>query len=447
MKNATFKIAAAAVAVASAFTSQAYAAGFMLTEQSAGGLGRAYAGVGVDGSDISGVFYNPATMTLHKGSHFQAGFVSIGLDLPFQDTNGNTIENGRYKEQPIPHGFMAKQMSENLWLGLGMTVPFGMGTEFNDDWEGNRRGVEATILTFDVNPNIAWKINDKFSIGAGASVQYAKAQMVTYMPLKAGPIDLSAMKALDLRAKIRADNLAYGWNIGMMWTPVENVRLGLSYRSEIEHNADGDLTVTVPQAITGVLPMLPPSMAGVGTLAGMLAGKDVMFDGGATLSAPAWAMLNAAWDINDKYSVYGTFRWTDWSSFDELQIEAAQLEGLIGKLPSIHNQWKDTYLFTFGGDYRYNDQWTFRAGIGYETSPVDKPETRMAVIPDADRWWFSVGTNYKYNDNFEFDLSFAHLRGVHERSVYESDAPNAKELGRFDKLDAYLLGAQMQYHF
>lgn len=421
MKN--MKIAAAALAVASAFTTQAYAAGFMLTEQSAAGLGRSYAGIGVDGTDISGVFYNPATMTLHKGSHFQAGFVGIGLDLPYESADGTT-ENGRYKEQAIPHGYLTKQMSDNLWLGLGMTVPFGMGTEFNDNWKGNSHGVEATILTYDVNPNIAWKVNDKLSIGAGVSVQYAKAQLVTYMPISVG-----SMKD-DVRARLRADSLAYGWNIGMMWEPTDNVRVGLSYRSEIEHNAEGDLT------IKGNYTVKVPTM----------------FDAETTVTAPAWAMLTAAWDINTQYSVYGTFRWTDWSSFDKLVIDSpslgAQLSGLtqdaVTSIPGIPNKWQDTYLFTVGGDYRYNDKWTFRTGIGYETSPIDIPQNRMAVIPDADRWWFSVGTNYKYNENVEFDLSFAHLRGVHERSCYNEDG---KEDGRFDKLDAYLLGVQMQYHF
>lgn len=57
--------AAAAAAVAATFSSAAVAGGFQLTEQSALGLGRAYAGMGVDGTDVSGLYYNPATMTLH----------------------------------------------------------------------------------------------------------------------------------------------------------------------------------------------------------------------------------------------------------------------------------------------------------------------------------------------------------------------------------------------
>ena len=80
LKN-SFKLAAAAIALSAAFTSTVHAAGFQLTEQSAGALGRAYAGVGVDGTDLSGVYFNPATMVLHPGTQMQAGFVGIGLNL------------------------------------------------------------------------------------------------------------------------------------------------------------------------------------------------------------------------------------------------------------------------------------------------------------------------------------------------------------------------------
>ena len=87
--------------------SQANAAGFQLTEQSAVGLGRAYAGVGVDGTDISGAFYNPATMVLHTGTQFQAGGVGVGLNLPYEsDTDSANDQNGRKKPALVPHLFM-----------------------------------------------------------------------------------------------------------------------------------------------------------------------------------------------------------------------------------------------------------------------------------------------------------------------------------------------------
>ena len=98
MQRAAFKVALSAIAVAAAFASTAHAAGFMLTEQSAGALGRAYAGAGVDGTDLSGVYYNPATMVLHKGTAIQMGFVGIGLNLDYVGENGETA-NGRDKSQ------------------------------------------------------------------------------------------------------------------------------------------------------------------------------------------------------------------------------------------------------------------------------------------------------------------------------------------------------------
>lgn len=80
MKNAMFKFSAA-LTLAAAATSAAYAGGFMLTEQSVAGLGRAYAGSGIVGDDLSAVWYNPAGMVLLPGTQFQMGSVMAYLDL------------------------------------------------------------------------------------------------------------------------------------------------------------------------------------------------------------------------------------------------------------------------------------------------------------------------------------------------------------------------------
>ena len=176
MQRAAFKVALTAIAVAAAFASTAHAAGFMLTEQSAGSLGRAYAGAGVDGTDLSGVYYNPATMVLHKGTSIQMGFVGVGLNLDYVGEDGTTA-NGRNKSQAIPHGYIVHQINDKAWFGLGMTVPFGMGTEYDENWAGNQHGISATILTYDFNPNFAFKLHETFSVGFGASVQYAKADL------------------------------------------------------------------------------------------------------------------------------------------------------------------------------------------------------------------------------------------------------------------------------
>lgn len=418
----TMKAAAAAVMAVCA-ASAAHAAGFMLTEQSAGALGRAYAGVGVDGTDISGVYYNPATMTLHPGTQIQAGFVAVGLDLAFEGTNdyAGETENGQYNTQAIPHGYISHQLTDNMWIGLAMTVPFGMGTEYKDDWNLGNRGISAEVLTFDFNPNVAWKVSDKLSLGAGMSIQYAKA-------------DLKMAKKLngqEFNSEIDADSTAWGFNVGLMWSPLDNLRFGLSYRSKINHNADGDLTFSNNSVLVGTL--LPESV-----------------DATATISTPAWAMATAAWDVNELLSLYATFRWTDWSSFDELTIDGGTHNTMGQPTPlgdTIKNKWQDTYLFSVGADLRFTNWWTFRAGIGYETSPIDEPEYRTAIIPDADRWWFALGSTFKATENMQIDVSAAWLHGTGERDLYADQKPGADKVGRFDKLDAYLFGVQLVYKF
>lgn len=434
MQRATFKVALTAIAVAAAFASTAHAAGFMLTEQSAGSLGRAYAGAGVDGTDLSGVYYNPATMVLHKGTAVQLGLVGVGLNLDYVDDETGATANGRNKAEVIPHGYFTHQINDTVWFGLGVTVPFGMGTEYDEQWIRNQRGISANIMTVDINPNFAFKLSEKFSFGFGVSLQYAQADLT--MRLKQETENGLA----EATSEIDADSIAWGWNVGFMWRPVENFRVGVSYRSQIRHDAEGDLTIDNPNAL--------------GNAAFSAMGMLGEFDGFATVTAPAWAMASVAWDVNDLVSLYGTFRWTDWSSFDKLEITSngvahIPVDGVgivdqpIGSV--VHNNWRDTYLGSLGMDLRLTDWWTLRGGIAYESSPISKPEYRTAIIPDADRWWFAIGSSFKWNDNFQTDVSFAHLHGVHERSLYNSE--DGGKVGKFRKLDAYLLGVQMVYKF
>lgn len=445
MQRAAFKVALTAIAVAAAFASTAHAAGFMLTEQSAGSLGRAYAGAGVDGTDLSGVYYNPATMVLHKGTAIQMGFVGIGLNLDYvgEDANGNEVTaNGREKSQAIPHGYIVHQINDKVWFGLGMTVPFGMGTEYDDNWAGNEHGISATILTFDLNPNFAFKLSEKFSVGVGASIQYAAADLKIRKNITGDVNNALAGQGLQVqdasvRSEIDADSIAWGWNVGMMWSPLENLRFGVSYRSKIQHDAEGDLSIDQLSVTPDKVGNYDLTQIVGGALSQMRAYGDM--DGSASVTAPAWAMASVAWDVNDLVSLYGTFRWTDWSSFDELKID-----GNGETKSSIPNKWRDTYLGSVGMDLRLTDWWTLRGGIAYESSPIANPQYRTAIIPDADRWWFAIGSSFKWNDNFQTDVSFAHLHGVHERNLYDS---NGNKEGRFRKLDAYLLGLQMVYKF
>lgn len=423
MKKSAAALVLTGVAAA---TSTALAAGFQLTEQSSLGAGRAYAGAGIVGDDLSAVHYNPAGMTLLEGTRFQAGGVWIGLNADYSSDISGESENGRLKGQMIPAGYVTHQVNDQVWLGFAMTVPFGMGTEYSKNWEGADRGTNAKIYTFDMNPSIAWKVNDFLSIGGGISVQYAKAEL---------GMGLSGMG----HGKVEADSWDWGYNFGLMISPTDKLRFGLAYRSSIEHNAEGDTKLSGMK-----LPLLEGQNFGMST----------------TIETPDTIMLTGTWEATEKLRLSGLIRWANWSNFKELNIEnelplsvSSSLDSIPPYGPAlkdglsnidIENDWQDTWLFSIGADYRINSAFTVRGGIAYETSPIDRQETRMAVIPDTDRLWLSLGASWYPTQDLQFDIGGTYLMGVGDKDLYNSDG---KKIGKYDSLDAYLLGVQMQYRF
>ena len=416
MKNPTFKIAAAAMMVAGAFATQTYAAGFQLSEQSAIQMGRAMAGAGVVGDDLSAVHYNPAGMTLLSGTRMQATGTWVAVNLDYESRDGSVTENGRLKGQTIPAGFITHQINDSLWAGLGLTVPYGMGTEFDENWGGMDRGTESMILTFDINPNLAWKVNDKLSVGGGISLQYAKAEL-------GFGFDVPSFKTVA-HANVKGDSWAWGWNVGMMFQPVETVRVGLAYRSHIAHNADGHTTLNIN---------------------GM---RSLTSDMKVRIKTPDTITLSATWEATDALRLSGTARWSKWSNFKSLSLDNSgfdnQMVDLIASAHStITNNWDDTWFFSVGADYKLNGQWTVRGGVAYDQGPVEN-QYRMAVIPDTDRVWFSGGASYKYTDNLTFDFGATYIKGVGDKELV---SVNEKASGEFKSLDSYIFSAQMQYLF
>ena len=203
----------------------------------------------------------------------------------------------------------------------------------------------------------------------------------------------------------------------------------------------------------------------------------------ATIKTPDTLMLTGTWEATDKLRLSGLIRWANWSNFDNLtlnnDISSGMINGLSGamtnaitgmvaqgmisqqeakvlasKLPAvagemknttIENKWQDTWLFSIGADYRINSAFTVRGGLAYETSPVDDQSTRMAVIPDTDRVWFSLGASWYPTQDLQFDVGATYLMGVGDKDLY--DSVGGKKVGKYDSLDAYLLGVQMQYRF
>lgn len=446
VKYFTLKLAAAAT-LSAALSSAAVAGGFMLTEQSVAGLGRAYAGAGIVGDDLSAVWYNPAGMSLLSGTAVQMGAVVVDLDLPVTTESGEK-ENGRKHGVPVPNMYIVHQIKDDMWFGFGITVPYGMATEYNPDWKLSDKGMNAEVKTFDFNPNIAVKLTDTLSFGAGVSLQYVTAQFEStkaiYTTAHTDQGDVK-VRAGQTRVRLNADGWAWGGNLGFMWQPTETVRVGLAYRSQVNHKADGYLKTSVDSDVLRYHK------------------NYISNDGHAEMSGPHTITLTGTWKATNALRLSGLVRWANWSSFDKLPISGDSLKkasydaalALTGNhqqanalssnktAPEYH--WKDSWLFTVGADYDINEQVTVRGGVGYEISPVDDDKYRSATIPDTDRLWLSLGATWRVNKQLQGDFGIAYLKGIGNKGLYDEES--GKKLGEFDRLDAIMWGAQFVYKF
>lgn len=435
VKHFTLKLAAAAT-LSAALSSAAVAGGFMLTEQSVAGLGRAYAGAGIVGDDLSAVWYNPAGMSLLSGTAVQMGAVVADLDLEvttnssatFDNGRNGTKENGRKHGVPVPNMYLVHQIKDDMWFGLGITVPFGMATEYDNNWAAADKGMNAEVKVFDINPNVAFKLTDTLSFGAGVSLQYMTAQFEQRQAL-----NVDHPQAGNVRVRLNADGWAWGGNLGFMWQPTENVRVGLAYRSQVNHKADGYLKTDLT-----TYPIPTQSFKSN--------------DGHAEMSAPHVITLTGTWKATEALRLSSLVRWTNWSSFDKLPISGSSLyaaTSLLGPATATDKteatyKWKDSWLFTVGADYDINDEFTVRGGVGYEISPVDDDKYRSATIPDTDRLWLSMGATWHASKNLQGDFGIAYLKGIGNKDLYNNKGVKVAE---FDKLDAILWGAQFVYKF
>lgn len=424
----TTKLGCAALSAAMLCGSAVQAAGFQLTEQGVTGLGRAYAGAGIVGDDLSAIAHNPAGLTLIPGTNVQQNIVLTVLDFEYKGEDGEH-ENGRRKAVPVPSGYISHQLNENWWVGLGLTAPYGLADEYSSDWGGRDRGISGSIITIDINPTVAWKVNEHLSLGAGVSAMY------TYAKLKNG-LPTGAMTGTDDQFEYHGEDWMFTYDLGIMVSPVETFRAGLSYRSRAKVTAKGDYTLDVRGH------------------------KETVFGRG-RLSTPETVMFSTTWEATERLRLSTLVRWSNWKKFKTMEFKAhgdfsdPVINGAISAVRpitdlgnvSIDNNWRAAWLFTVGADYKLNDQWTVRGGFGMETDPIKDARTRTAVIPDSKRLWVACGASWKPNQNWQFDMAYAHLRGIGDNRIYKSGEPGSQKIGKMDTMNAWLIGGAIQYHF
>lgn len=411
------KISVAAAVALLASAGNANAAGYQLNEFSVTNLGRSFAGIGVAGDDYSALAYNPAGMTLVKRSGMQAGLTMTEVASKIRgvgDTAGKKTDMDFMI--PLPSMFGQYNVNDKLFLGAGVYVPFGLATRYNHDSfvaEGATGVRRSELQVVDTNIAAAYKFDNHLSLGVSGILRYIKGKLTSnlnnsYTGQRLGYSDF------------KVDGWATTMNIGAMYEFNENTRLGLSYRFKSTQRTTGDHDVTY------YTPM------------GDMFNR---FDSVSDPELPASWILSGYHKFGEKWGTTATVKFTQWHRFNVFPAKSTNTQIKNGVL-DVDYRWKDAWNFALGQDYYLNENWTLRAGLAWDQSPVPNNTYRTNRIPDTDRLWTSFGVSYA-TGNHQFDFGYAHLFMMHGKvwNSPEHDA-NAKY-----KSYSNMYALQYQYKF
>src|SRR5256885_11333788 len=252
MERTGIRKTALSLAVAGAFAggvSQAHASAFALIEQSASGLSTSYAGAAAAADDASIIFYNPAGISLLPGGmQVSGGLAFINLSAKFSDSGstappgiaslgGNGGDAGGVSE--VPNVYFAMDLAKDWKFGVGVSVPFGLKTEYDPTWGGRFQAIKSDIKTYNINPSVSYKLDDKMSFGFGLNYQRIDAEFTNAINVRASE------ELADIKAK---DNSGWGFNLGAMFQVAPDTKLGVSYRSSIKYHLTGTANISPPGA-------------------------------------------------------------------------------------------------------------------------------------------------------------------------------------------------------
>jgi long-chain fatty acid transport protein len=480
-----FALAALSLAVvgALALPQGAHASAFQLKENSAKGLGRAYAGSATAGGDVSVVVNNPAAMSDLDGTYFQADVTAINFSAKFsgeghnvlgQPTSGGNGGDGG-TTLPVPALFFATKVSDRVHLGFGFSVPFGFQTEYDSNWVGRYNGIKSRFESLDATLSGSFDVTDSFALGASVIAQKTSAELTSAINYNAiglsvqqgisaqtaaGVAQIQAAAAaglippdqaaimiqqavqqgqaaaagvaaatpagVDGYARIKGDDTAYGWQVGAYWKLTPNDKLALNYHSKIAHTLEGTGNFTRTPGYDLLLsnPQLAASLPPFEHTTGR-----------ADFTTPATATASY-WHQGEKFGLGIDLAWTKWDVFKELRVQYGNSQP-----DSVETyNWRNTWYAAIGGDYYVNDKLTLRAGVSLDTTPTYNA-TRTPRVPDATRKFAAVGLGYKASEHFEINASYAHIfvNNAHVNATSSTGdvlAGNFKDYGNLFSLSA-----------
>lgn len=422
-------VSATAFMAALAMGGQAQASGFQLREVSGSLQGSAMAGMSTETDDASEIFFNPGNVGQFRNSTYSAGASLVMPNVKLKSGSftaqgtapaASSVSNATYgdmgQDALVPNAHAVWTLTDKLNLGLSLTTPWGLVTDYESDFAGRFYGTTSAIKTANVKPVLAYRFDNGLAIGGGAQIQYMDARLAKAVGFVAG----------EGNADVTGDDLAAGWTAGLNWELPTGTRIGASYVSEITHHLKGDIKFD--------------SAAQAGGYRDQTASAEV--------TTPEYVTFGISQDLDEKWTVMADGQWTNWNSINVLQFNYGgdtnvNFGGNQNNSKDVYN-WSSSWFFSLGAKYRYDENWTFRGGVAYDETPISD-EYRSVRIPDSNRYWLSLGASYKVADWADVSLGYTHIF-AHNATVNHSDPTIGTFQGDYEsKVDIIALQAKFQF--
>ncbi len=394
------------------FPISALGAGIAVMEQSVKELGQAFSGAPTNSDDGSMVFFNPAAMSQVRGRLISAAGYVIAPSATFQNTasqlspalgglplkgnNGGDSANIIF----IPNIYYVQELTKRVAIGLGFNAPFGMQNSYHSDWKGRYQAIDSELMTLNFNPSVSFKVTEKFSVGAGFNVQYLHTRLTnaidfgTICVQAVGPAPCAGQGLLpqsaDGHASLKGDSVGFGYNFGAFYTLNPDTRFGVSYRSRVAHDIQGNGNFSVPENAV----LLTQG------------GRFIDTHASTSVTLPDNVLFGFSHRLNPRWAISADAMWTHWSLIRELRtnFSSAQRDDIMDL------KWRDTWRYAFGVNYfSETNKWTMRAGFAYDQTPVTDAQHRSPRIPDNNRYWLTAGLTYAVLKNVNIHAAYAHL--------------------------------------
>ncbi|WP_367374809.1 OmpP1/FadL family transporter [Pseudomonas lini] len=387
-----------AVALAS---TQIFAAGFAINEQSISGMGTGFAGRSSAADDASTIFGNPAGMSRLKREQVTGGaaLLDAHTDISHASSSPNSGSNDgdMVPLVAVPMGYYVKPIDDHWAFGIGMYAPFGLVTDYENGFAGRYFGSKSDVKVMTLQPTVSYAFNDKVSIGFGPTINRIEGTLESNLSI--------TQAAPDGKVKIKGDDTALGYNIGVLVQATDSTRVGLTYHSKVKYKLEGDTKVNY------------------NVLAAVGQNPSQKYDASLDLTTPESVDFSLTHQLDDKWTLYAGSTWTRWSRLKEITVENKGVPGILnGQFGTITEEqnWHDTWAHAIGASYQLNKQWVLRTGLSVDQAPTNN-ENRSPRIPTGDRKIFSLGAGWSPTDDLTIDVAYSYLR---EESVKVNNSNN-----------------------